>query len=425
MADRRVMILVISLAVLLSGAFLAFPTEADAPSGPDQVIDALSVSGHVRGDLNGDGEVSSKDPIYLICHVVSPSHYPLDQDADFDSDGDVTIRDAFYLALSILDPYSYPLTEEDSPYPEGIWFDPGACELRSPVPTVWTVTDELEKYVDKEVRTYKGKSLELEPGWYTVSVNGDTFQIMVDGVEQRTVQWEYWSEGMVHSIQITYDIRISDLVEASKGNREWNDGSDHLFKDLPRIVVTDPTTESIVSQLGERFAEIGGDADDRQSFADFVSSFVQNGIRYPSRIGSNGSTDYEVWGSNEYWSLPLETLYYCIGDCEDSSALACALLKSAGYQVAMVGVSGHVVAGVSLDSFVPVDEDGFTSYNPVFGSFVEASGSSIVEGDDTGIIYYGLETTKGQTPVGYLLRGTANNLGKPTLYWGTAGFYPA
>ncbi len=64
---------------------------------------------YIRGDVNGDGEVTDADAIHLLFHVLMPSAYPVTVDVDYNADGIVTDADAIYLLFHVLMPDFYPL----------------------------------------------------------------------------------------------------------------------------------------------------------------------------------------------------------------------------------------------------------------------------------------------------------------------------
>jgi hypothetical protein len=331
-----------------------------------------------------------------------------------------------------------PITEpETSPYPEGISYDADSGTLASDMYSEWSVTDELKAHIDKTSVKHYGNSITLDPGFYRVSVGGETFYVSVDGTESRTVTWNYLLNGQTHEVSVTYDIDISELSEVMMASREFNSDQFLKFEDLPELVYIDQTVRSIASQLRSEFIRIGGSVDDRQSYADFIVSFAQLGIKYPSRpyvwtdeegnaVLVDGipkiSTDYEVWGCEDYWANALETLHHGVGDCEDSAAVACSLLKASGFSAAMVGMYGHVTAGAVLDD--PFERD-LSEYRSVIGivdMLVWTSGNAVT-GDD-GTTYYAVDTVNGQVPVGYITAGPAQTLNSMSP-WGMAGFYPA
>ena len=63
----------------------------------------------LSGDLNGDGEVTDSDAIYLLYHTFFEKDYPLNQPCDFNGDGEVTDSDAVYLLYNTFFPNEYPL----------------------------------------------------------------------------------------------------------------------------------------------------------------------------------------------------------------------------------------------------------------------------------------------------------------------------
>ena len=323
-----------------------------------------------------------------------------------------------------IDPIPPELEQDDEPvypYPKGISFDEKTGVLSSDKTVKWSVVDELKEYDNRVRTTSVGDSLTLAPGLYTVTVDGESFNVIVDGTLTNEVSWKYWYNGELYDVSVTYDIDLSELAELTLKNRELNRSQYKLFSDLPSLVYVNDTVRSIVSQLKEIFAGIGGDISDRQSFADFLVSFAQLGIEYPAMIDE--SSDLEVWGVDEYWAKSLETLYFIKGDCEDSAAVACSLFKAAGYKTAMVGVSKHVTAAVALDDFTERDKKEIASYNPLSVVLTLAEGTSANAEDPQNIIYYGVDTTSNQVPVGFMLKGSVSNIGEKTK-WGMAGFYP-
>ena len=72
------------------------------------------------GDIDGDGNVTSDDAVYLLRHTLFSNIYPLNGFADFDHDGAVTSDDAVYLLRHTLFSGQYPLTDDTSgdEYPE-------------------------------------------------------------------------------------------------------------------------------------------------------------------------------------------------------------------------------------------------------------------------------------------------------------------
>ena len=66
----------------------------------------------VRGDLTGEGNVTSDDAVYLLRYTLFPDAYPIEDPvgkADFTGEGNVTSDDAVYLLRHTLFPETYPL----------------------------------------------------------------------------------------------------------------------------------------------------------------------------------------------------------------------------------------------------------------------------------------------------------------------------
>ena len=292
-------------------------------------------------------------------------------------------------------------------YPKGISFDPETGTLSHEDEVTWYITDELVAYVDKKTETVIDKTVVLDEGLYSVKVGDDSFNVVVPGKKSITLKWDYQFNDRKYPIEVTYDVDIAELSEITLSNRDWNNGRNNdLFMNLPKQVYVNDTVRSIVSQLKAAYIEIGGSMDDMQSYADVLASFAQLGIEYPpwemipkTKIQSS---DYHYWGKDEYWANTLETLYFGKGDCEDSSAVACALFIAAGFKTAMVGGPGHVMSSVSLDSF---EERDTPKYGVIMTSFDVAVSTSARYVSDPTVTYYGVETIKGQTPVGYLMKG--------------------
>ena len=330
------------------------------------------------------------------------------------------------VAIMLMTPGQDPVdpVDPDDPYvpeyPDGITYDSKTQSLRSNTSIVWKYTYMLVPFVDQVSVESEGKTLKLDSGYYKVTAKGETFDYIVDGTATKQMDWKYHHGDDVWSVHIEYDIDIRELAKIMIKNREYNNLMVYKFADLPNQVYVNDTYKSIASQLKTIYLDNGGDINDRQAYADFLIAFAEDplGIKYP---WADVQRDYRIWGVSEYWANSLETAFFGMGDCDDSAAVGCAILKAAGFKVAMVGVPGHVTASVALDSFEERDLSEYADIVKTVSRFTIGRGASVYGDDDT--IYYGFDTTSGQCPVGYMIKSTVDYFGKDT-FWGISGFYP-
>jgi len=314
-------------------------------------------------------------------------------------------------------------------YPEGISFDPDTKTLSSEMPVTWQITDELVAYVDKHTETVEGTQAVLDDGFYAVEVSGEAFSIVVGDTVTKSFSWDYLMDDGNVPLKVVCEIDLGELAGIMKANRAWNDGrNNNRFSNLTGMVYVNDTIRSVADQITKQYVEYGGSLENEQSYADALVSFAQIAIEYPPwetiPKTKTTSSDYHYWGVDEYWANPLETLYFGKGDCEDTSALACALFKAAGFECAMVGGPRHVMAAVALDSF---EERDLSKYN-LTRSFSVAVSTDAHRVTDNSHTFYGVETIKGQTPVGYLMKGqlshiNSNNSRDYNCEQGVAGYY--
>lgn len=332
------------------------------------------------------------------------------------------------LAAVVLAPSGDPPADEapGSEYPEGVSVDGGTVSYVSE--QEWHITDLLSPAYVKDGRDLVpyagcdgyGSSLELSPGIYRLEVDGLDFEVAVPWTLERECSWEYDLDGRTERVGISYTLDVLELREQLDAGRSYNATSSYRFSDLPDLVLPSGTTDSIATALADEFERIGGDVSDRRALADFIASFAQLAVSYPEPVTVDGKRmgeDWSTYGRDEYWATPMETLNLLQGDCEDKSILLAALYEAAGYEAAVCGIPGHVVAGVAIENFTEVSKKRLDELG--VGWFLQAS-SAPVNGGDT--MYRAVETIRGQTPVGYI-GGGDSWFGQSTL-WGTSGFYP-
>lgn len=110
----------------------------------------------------------------------------------------------------------------------------------------------------------------------------------------------------------------------------WYDTPIHL------IDPDNPYVQQIASQLKE-LSEGWTDIDR----ATLILNFVQTAISYQS--------DPVLFGMDEFWTTPTETLYLHSGDCEDQAILLCSLYAALGYNWLMLTYPGHISVGLDLN----------------------------------------------------------------------------
>lgn len=69
----------------------------------------ITVCTVIPGDVDGNELVDKNDAIRLMMHIMFPSTYPLNQNADFTGDSVVDKADAIYLMMHIMFPSAYPI----------------------------------------------------------------------------------------------------------------------------------------------------------------------------------------------------------------------------------------------------------------------------------------------------------------------------
>ena len=118
--------------------------------------------------------------------------------------------------------------------------------------------------------------------------------------------------------------------------------------------------------------------------ANTILKFVQDITAY--------QYDSVLYGSNEYWATPLETVYNRAGDCEDTSVLFCSVAAKMGLDVGLVGFTytdharqnyGHMGAAVALTQGASVEGATTFVYDGRTYVFCETT-----NGDDMGILRY-------------------------------------
>jgi hypothetical protein len=187
-------------------------------------------------------------------------------------------------------------------------------------------------------------TIQVAPGRYDVAIAGSTegdfktekTTVLIDGTFHKEYTWKFNGRTYGMTWNGTFS-EIDSLHQQSYG----------------RVPVTDYDRAAFVtyeSDVVKKFASVLSEQSEGMSYLDranFVLAFVQQITAYEY------DSDYN--GQKEYWKYPIETLYDCRGDCEDTVILYCALMKALSYDAAMclyLGEQyvdkGHAAAGISI-----------------------------------------------------------------------------
>lgn len=265
---------------------------------------------------------------------------------------------------------------------------------------IWTVYDYSGQYVyENNVLSYEFK----KAGNYVITYHGQTvseknssdyygmYRVMSEGMVPRSYTWKFEGISYTMDVGIEYqDYTYYRDIQTDRCRTYHINYGKLVFDDdhTAQFVVVDDYIKGIAKWFNTKRLE--------KTWSDYqtascILSFVQS-IPYV--------TDYYSKGVNEYWKYPVETLYECCGDCEDTSFLYCAIAKAMGYHTALLIFDGHMAASVN-----------------VYG----ASGTAFLctAGNMTYTYYY-CETTGtgwkiGESPPGYTQNGIYYN----QKYYGT------
>lgn len=244
-----------------------------------------------------------------------------------------------------------------------------------------------------------------DPGRYDVRLyaNGHiarTGTLTLDGYVEKEYEWtQVVSPGRSYTYSVNARYLFSDYLGYADDRDAVRYGSDSL--DDSRYIVTDGL-EDLERALRAGYADVRGSGalTDGQDYADYLLSFVQCCIAYPDTVSKtgrsvhadeDGSGDLFLYGVREYWAYPMETIQRGYGDCEDTSFLAAALFRLAGFESGVASIPYHMVAMVSLSDYAT---------NPFWETgFVLTSKSLTASGDN---VFFCETTFEHFVPAGYL-----------------------
>ncbi|MCL2333767.1 hypothetical protein [Candidatus Methanoplasma termitum] len=237
---------------------------------------------------------------------------------------------------------------------------------------------------------YTGDTIKkTEPVLYYLSQKPGVYDIKVDCLTssgQRTTysgtvtyigtvikdyNWTY--NGASYSIRLSFDYK--EYLDYKNMNINGRNVTNYN-KTVSFVTYNDPVIKDLERSLRNAYGVNKAAADG--NYASFILAFVQICFGYPSYSTFMSAEKYQ-YGVEEYFAYPLETIIYGMGDCEDTSILAAALFKAAGFNAGVVVLPGHAVAAVGLDSYSPGN---YSSYS-----------DEVLSKTVDNVTYYGCETT--------------------------------
>ncbi len=188
-----------------------------------------------------------------------------------------------------------------------------------------------------------------------------------------------------------------------------NSSSKEQWSNTPDFIVVNDAIRSYADTLGKLYSSAYGEKSLNQGFADFLLGYVQICYTY--------GTDSSLYGYEEYFAFPLQTIWYTSGDCEDTSILTAAIASAAGFKAAVFLLPQHATVGIALDSY----------------SRPNVSNADILSQTVNGVTYYSGETTVDDFQqlgvMGYYVHDRVTEhysdyIGKKVDGYGTYGVYP-
>ncbi len=276
---------------------------------------------------------------------------------------------------------------------------------------VWTLSEESGSITFTSVTKTAGLLTWYLPqyGNYTVTVDctdsdGNVTEYIGTLDIEAYYSWTY--DGSTY--EMTVDVDYADYYDSHATTySEMQARAVTVWSTVTDFVVVDEEVQSIADQLAELYAQAYGSTALDQSFANFTLAFVQICYTY--------YYDISLYGQEEYYAYPIETIFNGGGDCEDTSILCAAIFTAEGYQAAVGILPGHAIAGVALDSYTA----------PAYSQL----NYEVLSQKVYGVTYYACETTY-DTYKAVGLEPISNGevyssyLGQYVSGYGTYGFYP-
>ncbi|MBR4202036.1 MAG: hypothetical protein IKQ93_00465 [Candidatus Methanomethylophilaceae archaeon] len=239
----------------------------------------------------------------------------------------------------------------------------GTFVLRSAGSGDWRVFDnDAPSSTSKTLyRAYKGDvfkdtdTVEIShPGYGSFDVTFDSGDVkyrgsvVIDGTVERDYYWSV--NGDPYEMQLSFQYSDYDHYRNKDVDRYASNRDRTVFVDG-----CDGLMDSVISKITGQTEGLS-----EYERANVILAFVQECFEYPPNTMSGSialmSGDMYLTGHSDYSMYPIETIFREAGDCEDTSILAAALFKAAGFHSALLTVPGHAMACVAI-------EDGSASKN--------------------------------------------------------------
>lgn len=154
---------------------------------------------------------------------------------------------------------------------------------------------------------------------------------------------EHYAQFPCESIRVTYCLEMTvDKSDFDSQTEITLVRADYLMNDSPCIALVDYDNR-YVRKIADFLNWVCNNDSDMDKVR-YVTQFVDRNIEYHS--------DSDIYGFEEYWATPIETLYLRTGDCEDKSILACSILLAMGLDGMLINYENHCAPAVRIDGIV-------------------------------------------------------------------------
>ena len=302
------------------------------------VDDAYNVTAVGEMGISTDG--SNRYDVGSVVTLTAAAEDGYDFAGWFDEEGEFLSSDASYSFILSNDDvavYACNTREYDLKYGAGYNIQLNVSDEQSDTyyisddtGSVLYLTDSTATYTFSNTGTYFLTHMFIQDG----IVMGESTTFFIDGTSAHVYEWYYDGRSYTTTLDIAYDDYLGYGNMKSPDDRKASLLHTH---DTDFVTYSDKYIVELANYF-EGLQNSNGWTDLETTNA--VLRFVQY-LPY--------QTDVEYYGYNDYWKFPVETLYDGGGDCEDTTFLYCAIVKAMGYNCAILTLSDHVAACISVD----------------------------------------------------------------------------